>query len=254
MPLRHTWCNHGRHRIALGLADDSTSFSDTQLIYDRINVMRFIQHVFVFITMSLFANPANSAVVSGLLPGQNGQNSVSVLFSDSRESATLILEGKVAFTENIPTYSLQTTDLFWIGTITLNIDEFVDDEISLSVTLYHAVKLHAEDSPTGATFSDTFSILAENYDDGDHEIKHADKKLLHSPHYDLFYNNKFTFSKTTDLGILDYDEIGTWNYTLNAVHTPEPTSIAIFGLGILSYVPSLLRRRKKSVFCMSKRG
>jgi hypothetical protein len=141
-----------------------------------------------------------------------------------------------------------------MGTITLNIDEFVDDEISLSVTLYHAVKLHPEDSPTGTTFSDTFSILAQNFDDGDHKISHADEKLNHSPHYDLFYNNKFTFSKTTDFGILDHDEIGTWTYTLNAVHTPEPTSMAIFAIGMFSYVPSLLRQRKKSVFCVSKRG
>jgi hypothetical protein len=179
------------------------------------------------------------------LPGSNALNSISYTFTETEETASLTLSGKVEADDNVPTFTVPAT--FWTATISLTLDEFVDDELFLSVTLQHIKQPHpAQDNGNGATFSDSFNVLAENYDDGSYSLNHNDSTLDHGSHKDRFYGNKFTFSKTTSLGILDFDEIPTWNYTLNATHAvPEPDALALLGAGGAIVAGAAWRRRAR---------
>ena len=188
--------------------------------------------------------PVQAGIVGGTLPGANPLNAVNVAFNDTQTTASLTISGQVNADDSPPTWNFATPDGFWRGQLSLLLDEFVDDELSLSVSLTHTSQPHPEpDGGNGAPFSTSFRIAAEDYPgSGAFRVTSPGATYAHGRHIDTFSEAVFTFNKTW-VG-LDFDEIVTWNFSLSAIHSPvpEPSLALLFAAGIGLAAAGSLRR------------
>lgn len=163
------------------------------------------------------------------LGNTNLGNAISLEFNYGPDWASVTLGGKVNANEDVNNWRFNTG--VWNLGVNLQLNETVDDEINLTLNLQHMLQLHTVDGGAGTIFSASWQILAEGYDDGAHNLTGPGGNRSHGVHFDRFYNHNFQFNKTTEYWPLDYDEIPTWTFTLQAVHVPEPSSIGFICLG-----------------------
>ena len=176
-------------------------------------------------------------------------NAVNFSFTHTPEYASFVLSGLVRADETLPPLTLPG---FWTLMVGLQLTEMGDDRIQLSLTLQHTSKQHPVDDPVGAIFSRSRAVLAENFDDTTPDIPFRRMsfnytELPHNPHADVFSQERFLFTKaTSDFPIPDEDEIGTWTYSFQASHIPEPSTWLFLVSGVLLLSAKPLFRRSHS--------
>ncbi len=132
---------------------------------------------------------------------------------------------------------------WWRVEVSGGADDSQDDEIYFTLSLQHISEcddLH----PLGMRWISTWTILAEQYNDGSCALNGPEGTRDHGDHMDRFYNHSLQFSKSTDnFPTLDQDEIDSWSYTLQAEHVPAPGVLAPLGF----VVGAMLRRRGRYI-------
>lgn len=180
--------------------------------------------------------------VGALIPGAHAQtthtsritpiSATTLTFTETPSSATVAISGGAIIADEPFTLSV-ILGSWWNLEVSGRIDDFVDDEIYLTVSLQHLAGFDAP-HPLGTRFSTTYTVLAENYDDGSYTITGAGATYDHGNHQDRFFNNYLQFSKSTDnFPIPDSDEIDSWTFNLQAEHIPAPGAFTLAGVGAL---------------------
>ena len=204
--------------------------------------IRCLVIVTTFLILFVVAPQARAGVVT-MAPTPN-LNTVNFTMTDSISNVTVILQGGPILSDQ--TWALPnvvTMDGFWRFTFTLTLDSTVDDELRLVRTLQHISQPHpAVDGGLGGLFGPpTLEILAENFAPGAHLITFNRVFTVHGAHFDVF-NERFTFA-VESVG-LDFDNIITWQYTLEGTHVPEPATLFLLGTGLAGIATAVRKRCK----------
>ena len=164
--------------------------------------------------------------------------------TDTQANVTLARDGFPSFNpfNRGSTHSFEIAGNSWKGSFKVNENAgFFNDILSLSGTFQHI-----GDSPFGDILTFNLQLNADDAPIGGGKI--FTSKSVSLPHPGIGHSDLFNVSLTATVNnplFTPFDKITDWNFTLEAKHVPEPSSV----LGVLAFgalgAGSLLKRKQK---------